>query len=502
MSKIYIGIDFGACNIKAAKVSESGKTQKIKLNKTQAGGNFIPNVILYDEVKGNIEIKVGSGAKNSRDFENKIWQIKSKLSQKIWHKFIKSLGREVAANEAVKDIFEWLWRTITEKFSKAEEFEAVITVPVSFSEVQKNLMKQAALSAGVPVAAVVTEPFAAMFSLEDFFEDDAEQTVLIFDIGGLTLDLSLIRVENFDGELNITELAAAGLKFGGIDIDEAIFNNIFLEKYSEEIKHILDSGAPQYEIMNEIEKVKEQAIIDGEEVSGFIIDENGRPHEFTLSPEEINAVLEKINVKEKIIALLDELFEDAEIDKGEVTAVKPFGGTSSIDYFTQMLTDYFSAEIFDYEDFDKDDIYMNVALGAAKYRYFVDGENSTVSIQNVIPYNIGLVENNIFSYRIKRNELIGFVTPKKPLLISELEKNNWRVAVYQSFVNEFELPLESEDVIFIGEVELDKNLYTAKDAILYNLKTDDGGQIVMKIFELQEGSDAPKLIEEKIVKVG
>lgn len=500
--KSYIGIDFGACNIKAAKVSESGKTQKIKLNKTQAGGNFIPNVILYDEVKGNIEIKVGSGAKNSKDFENKIWQIKSKLSQKIWHKFIKSLGREVAANEAVKDIFEWLWRTITEKFSKAEELEAVITVPVSFSEVQKNLMKQAAISAGVPVSAVVTEPFAAMFSLEDFFEEDEEQTVLIFDIGGSTLDLSLFRVENFDDELNITELAAAGLKFGGIDIDKAIFNNIFLEKYGEKIKQILDSGTPQYEIMNEIEKVKEEAINDGEEVSGFITDKNGGLHEFTLSPEEINAVLEKINVKEKIIALLDELFEDAEIDKGEVTAVKPFGGTSSIDYFTQMLTDYFGAEIFDCEDFEKDDIYMNIALGAAKYLYFVNGENSNVSIQNVIPYNIGLAKENIFSRSIKRNELSGFVTPMKPLLISELEKNNWRVAVYQSFANAFELSLESEDVIFIGDVELNKDLYSVNDAVLFNLRTDDAGQIIMKFFEFPPNVDEPQLIEEKIVKAG
>ena len=121
--KNYIGIDFGACNIKAAKISATGKEQKIKLNKEQGSGDFIPNVILYDKPHDKIEIKVGKGAKNSLDVENKVWQIKPKLAQKNWSKFIASLEREVDATEVLKDIFAWLWREITIKNAKNDEFE-------------------------------------------------------------------------------------------------------------------------------------------------------------------------------------------------------------------------------------------------------------------------------------------------------------------------------------------------------------------------------------------
>ncbi len=228
----------------------------------------------------------------------------------------------------------------------------------------------------------------------------------------------------------------------------------------------------------------------------------GGNYTFALTRDEIISLLEKIKIKEKIIAMLDELFDDADIDKSEVTAVKPFGGTSSIDYFLQMLDDYFGKDIIDRKNFEKDEIYMGVAKGAAKYRYMTDKESENVTIHNVVPYSIGLCANQMFSRYIKRNELSGFTTPLKPILISELEKNNWRVAIYQSFSNEFDLPQDSEDVIFIGDVQLDKNLYSVEDAVLFNLQTDGAGQISMKFFEYQPGSDEPKFMEEKIVKVG
>ena len=136
------------------------------------------------------------------------------------------------------------------------------------------------------------------------------------------------------------------------------------------------------------------------------------------------------------------------------------------------------------------------------HAYISAQDDSNVAIKNVIPYSIGLAKNELFRRLIKRNELSGFTTPLKPLLISDLEKDNWRVAVYQSFSNEFVLPPESEEVVVIGDVEIDKNHYTVKDAILFNLRKDDAGQIHFKFFEDQPDEDEPVFIEEKIVKVG
>lgn len=502
--KNYIGIDFGACNIKAAKISSTGKPQKIKLNKQQDGGNFIPNVILYDKVRDKIEIKMGRSAKKSLEVENKVWQIKSKLSQKDWTKFIKNLGREVDVSEVLKNIFAWIWQEITIKFPKDSTFEAVITAPVCFSEVQKHLIKQAALEVGVPVKAIINEPFAAIFSAEEF--DDEAQCILVFDFGGSTLDLSLCRIERTEEELNVTELAAAGLKFGGIDIDNAIFNRIFLVKYADKVKELLANdalGKLKGELMNLIELLKEEIFINEEEQAfNSISDDHGNLHEFTLTHDEIISVLKELGVKEKLTALLDELLDDAQIDRSEVTQVKLFGGTSSIDYFRELLLDYFGEDIFDDDDFEAEEIYMSVAQGAARYLFMNADTASNITIENIIPYGIGLATDGKFNRLIKRNELSGFVTPFKPLLISELNKNNWRVAIYQTFSNDFDLPTDSEDVIFIGDVELDEKLYTAKDAILFKMQPDGAGQICMSFFEQVNDSDEPKFIEGKMVKLG
>ena len=499
--KNYIGIDFGACNIKAAKISATGKEQKIKLNKEQGSGDFIPNVILYDKPHDKIEIKVGKGAKNSLDVENKVWQIKPKLAQKNWSKFIASLEREVDATEVLKDIFAWLWREITIKNAKNDEFEVAITAPVSFSEVQKNLIRQAALEVGIPVKAVINEPFAAIFSAEEF---DDEQCILIFDFGGSTLDLSLCRIECNDDDLNVTELAAAGLKFGGIDIDNAVFEQIFLTKYADEVKNFLGddtTGRFKVDLMNLIEFLKEEIFLNEEEEFTYsVTDKDGNLHEFTLTHDEIISVLEKIGIKKKITDLLDELLDDAQIDKSEVTQIKPFGGTSSIDYFRELLNEYF-VDSFDSDDFEVEEIYMSVARGAAKY-LFMSAENPDIVIENVIPYSIGLASGDKFNLLIKRNELSGFVTPFKPLLVSELNKNNWRVAVYQTFSNEFDLPMSSEEIIFIGDVELDEKLYSAKDAVLFKMQPSGSGQIHMSFFEQSPDADEPRLIEKKIVKLG
>lgn len=499
---IYIGIDFGATNLKAVSVSNSGTVLSLKLNKSQGDGNFTPNVILYDKIKDRVEIKVGKAPKNSLDVDNKVSHIKPKLAKKSWSKFIVNLDREVSAPEVVKDIFAKLWREIKIKFSKNDSFNVAVTVPVSFSEVQKNLLRQAALDAGVPVSAVLTESFAAIFSDENF--DGDEQTILIFDFGGSTLDLSLCRIEGNEDNLTVTELAAAGLKFGGIDIDNAIYEKIFAAKYADELKTCLrdDNGSVLVELKNLIENLKEEIFRDDEEDAGNTVsDMRGNLHEFELTRDEIKSVLVALDVRGKIFNLLDELFDDAEIDKSEVTKIRMFGGTSTIDYVHEILAEYFGENLFDEDDFDADEIYMSVAAGAAKYLCFLDNAEN-VSLKNVVPFSIGLADETLFKRQIKRNELAGFVTPFKPLRITDLEKNSWKVAVYQSFANDFVLPLDDEAVIFVGDVALDKNLYNATDAVLYKLQARNDGQIAMSFFELQPDEEAPVLVEEKFVSLG
>ena len=104
MAKSYVGIDFGASNIKAV-VYNGKKIRKIKLNKNQVAGEEIPNIIYYDK---NNEVKVGYPAQREFDYKNKIMYIKRKLEQKSWSKYIENIGKDITAQEVATDIFKWL----------------------------------------------------------------------------------------------------------------------------------------------------------------------------------------------------------------------------------------------------------------------------------------------------------------------------------------------------------------------------------------------------------
>ena len=510
--KTYVGIDFGACNLKAAKLAAQGKrVQIIKLNKDAGETGVAPNVILYDKVKDALEIKVGKPAKNSPDRDNKVWQIKTKLAQRDWKKYIENLGEEVTAVRVVEDTLNWVWQTIIKKESKEQEWDVAITVPVSFSEVQKNVMRQAALKVGIPVKAVVTEPFAAMFSLEDELDDVDEAVYLIFDFGGSTLDLSLFRLERDDDNLEVTELAAGGLNYGGIDIDKGILEDIFKVNCPDTVNKILagdSDGRLKNDLMDLISKMKSDLFVEDadEEVTDYATGKSGELYELKLTQDDVIKMLDNAKIKAGIVAKLDEMFDDAGIDKDEVTSVKLFGGTSAIKYFWEMLTEYFGEEIFDCNDFEfeAEDSYMGVAIGAAKYRMLSDAAKSTVTIKNVVPYSLGLAKGNEFKRYIKRNELAGFELPYKPLMVEELKRSGWRVAVYQSFGNELELPLDGGEAVFMTNVELDEKLYTVEDAILFKMKMGEDGRLNMKFFEqrLKDGEPEIVLVEEKFMRIG
>lgn len=508
MAKSYVGIDFGASNIKAV-VYNGKKIRKIKLNKNQVAGEEIPNIIYYDK---NNEVKVGYPAQKEFDYKNKIMYIKRKLEQKSWRKYIENIGKNITAQEVATDIFKWLKKNISNTLSE-DDFKAVITMPVCFSEVQKNRIYNAATDAKINVEAVVTEPFAALFSIEGLFEEaeDDEQVVLIFDFGGSTLDLSLLRIENDgDGEICVTELASDGMHYGGIDIDEDIYHEVFESKYTKEIaeiKAVDDLGTAEVELIDVVRKLKEIIFEDEEdEVDDIYHSRKGKAYTFELTKNEIISVFEKTKIKQRIIDLLDNLFETTdEVEKEDITNIKLFGGTSKIDYFREILDEYINdTDVFDVEDCDIEEIYTGIAAGAARYLYFKKEEEDTVEIHNIIPFSIGIEENGRFVKYINRNERYGFETLYRPLKMADLLKNGYLLNIYQTFDDLLEADINADGIVFMGNVQLDKKLYIAKDAVLFKMKMAEDGRLSIRFFEqrLENGENEIVLVESKQLKIG
>ena len=513
MTKPIVGLDFGACNIKAIYI-KNGRQRNIKLNKNQSSGAGIPNIIYYDakQESGEQDIKVGEPAAMKTDEKNKVTYIKRKLEEKEWKTYIENLGKEVTAQEVVEGIFNWLQKRIAETLS-TDDFDTVITVPVCFSEVQRHIISQAADKAGLHIKAVITESFAAIFSQEDLCDEDDEQHILVFDFGGSTLDLSLFHIEKDEDEVEITEEASAGLHYGGIDIDRDIYEQLFKQKYAEEVKEIIasdprDQQIAEMELLNVVKRIKEDIFADEdeEEVEYNFGAKNHEVYEFILTKEEVIAVFDKINLKAKLVTAMDALLEGAdEFDKEELTKVKVFGGSSSIDYVRNILVDYFGEDIFEDDDWEIDEIYMAIAGGAARYAYLRDEDDEyEYTISNCIPFSIGLNRAGEFVKYINRNENYGFETLLSYITIADLQADDYKVDVYQCFKDVDAVDINDEDIIYMGCVQLNKDLYTAKDAINFKMKMSKDGSLKFSFFEQVEvdGEKEMVLRESLAVLIG
>ena len=503
--KMLVGIDFGTCNIKVSKWNnKKGTAIPVKLEKNQNLADAItPNVILYKEK----EPVIGFTAQNTNEHEeNQVVYIKRKLETENWVQYIPNLGKEVGAITVAKDIFTKVKAIVCEQNGGDMPDEVVITTPVCYSEMQKARILKAATEAGFNVSEVITEPLAAIFSIEDYFEDEeVEENIIVFDFGGGTLDLSLFSIEN-DGENNMTlkVLASNGLKYGGVDITEAIYNQIIVPN----CKHILESLSEEdakdskAEIFKLVEDLKQELFIDDEdEVETFKILRDGSKVELSLSRQQVYDILEQHELKSRIYDLMDQLIEDARLDKEDITKVKLVGGTSRIDYFQELLYSYFDEndDILDLDDLDSDETYRAVADGSVRYLSFITEEESTLSFQNKIAFSVGTEYQGKFDPCITKNAKYGYISPKRPLDLSAYKERKAAFKVYQLFNKKRNIAITDEEVIYIGCFEIDKSKYQAS-TISYEMQISKQGEILGRFYDMDENS-TPILIQEEKIKI-
>lgn len=506
---VFLGIDFGACNLKAAKW-DGRKIAALRLNNTISGSYEAPNVILYDKNNdGSIENKIGFPAKRSLDEANKISYLKRKLEIPAWSKVIPHLGRKITAAEAAKDIFSEANAIIIDKDkARSKGAPAAITVPVCFSAVQRNRIQKAAEKAGIAVRGILTESFAALFSQEDILDEDDPQIVLIFDFGGSTLDTSLVKVEKDDDLLKVTEIASAGLHYGGLDIDRSIYD--FMEtKYPAAFSEIFsdeNNVGEKNRLLELFREMKEELFADEEEeISRTYTSPQGKDYDFDISTEEVLSVFEKEQVKERINNLLDGLFDQTEntLPK-DVTLVKPFGGTCHIHYFLEILEAYFGNEIFDSSDYDADevgDLYTAVAQGAARWLMLKETDGD-VEIHDCIPYHVGILSTgNRFKSLITKNAVVMRKSRLMTLSTEDLKKNGYAISLFQQF--EFNFNGNREEMpapVFMGLVKLTKEKYNGIPFISYQLGLDGRNNPYMETYTWNE--DEKVLIEKQPLEVG
>ncbi len=221
MAKI-IGIDLGTSNSAAAAI-EAGKPVIIPAAEgTSVGGKAFPSYVAFTK-EG--ELLVGEPARRQAvtNPEGTVFEAKRKMGTKFKYNIN---GKEYTPEQISAFILQKIKRDAESYLSDKVE-KAVITVPAYFDDAQRQATKQAGEIAGLEVVRVINEPTAAAFAYGIDKSGAHDQKILVFDLGGGTLDVTIMEFSEVDGQATFEVKSTSGdTQLGGKDMDTALIDYI------------------------------------------------------------------------------------------------------------------------------------------------------------------------------------------------------------------------------------------------------------------------------------
>lgn len=371
MSKI-IGIDLGTTNSEVAVVID-GKPQII----TDGQQRLIPSVV---GLSPEGELLVGQTAKNQYMLypDRTVKSIKRKMGSDYSVK----LGDKTYTPQEISAFILKKLKQMAENFLKDSVEKAVITVPAYFSDAQRQATKDAGEIAGLEVVRIINEPTAAALAFGINKEED--QTVLVYDLGGGTFDVSIVELNS-----GVIEVKAShgNNQLGGDDFDKTISDFLiedFLKIHQVNLSEIPKAQARIYKAAEKAKiKLSDQPFIDIAEE--FIARKNSTPLHLQkeFSREKFNQMIEKyINSTGESIT---KALKDAELTTRNLDKVILVGGSTKIPLVWDFIRDKVGQE--PHTEINPDEC---VALGAAIEGAIIVGEDVNAILVDVTPYSLGI----------------------------------------------------------------------------------------------------------------
>lgn len=388
-----VGIDLGTTN-SVVSVLEGGEPVVIA---NAEGSRTTPSVVAFAK---NGEVLVGQSAKNQAvtNVDRTIRSVKRHMGED-WTVEIddkKYTPQEISARTLQK------LKRDAEAYLGDEVTDAVITVPAYFEDAQRQATKEAGQIAGLNVLRIVNEPTAAAlaYGLE---KADKEQTILVFDLGGGTFDVSLLEIG--DGVVEV--LATAGdNELGGDDWDNRIVEWLVDKfKTAQGVDLSKDKMAMQ-RLREAAEKAKielsssQQASIN---LPYITVDSEKNPLflDETLTRTEFQKITSDLLDRTK--APFNQVIKDAGLSVGEIDHVVLVGGSTRMPAVTDMVKELTGGKEPN-KSVNPDEV---VALGAALQAGVLRGDVKDVLLLDVTPLSLGIeTKGGVMTKLIERNTTI------------------------------------------------------------------------------------------------